>query len=148
MRLVRLLQGFPGGSVGKEFTSLCGFLFSKWGKPEFDPWLGKITCRREWQRTPVFWPGEFQGLHPWGGKESDMTEWLSLKETAFHSKKKKRNLLPSNRNYHIRTNSLRMTQTNSTQRMDFTFSRHLNMCCTILCLSMIWEERRELSEEG
>ena len=29
--------------------------------------------------TPVFWPGEFHGLHsPWGRKESDMTEWLSL----------------------------------------------------------------------
>ena len=25
--------------------------------------------------TPVFWPGEFQGLFcPWGHKESDMTE--------------------------------------------------------------------------
>ena len=29
--------------------------------------------------TPVFWPGEFHGLYsPWGCKESDMTEWLSL----------------------------------------------------------------------
>ena len=29
--------------------------------------------------TPVFWPGEFHGLYsPWGGKESDMTEQLSL----------------------------------------------------------------------
>ena len=29
--------------------------------------------------TPVFWPGEFHGLYsPWGGKESDTTEWLSL----------------------------------------------------------------------
>ena len=29
--------------------------------------------------TPVFWPGEFHGLHsPWGRKESDMTERLSL----------------------------------------------------------------------
>ena len=29
--------------------------------------------------TPVFWPGEFQGLYsPWGLKESDMTEQLSL----------------------------------------------------------------------
>ena len=27
----------------------------------------------------VFWPGEFHGLYsPWGQKESDMTEWLSL----------------------------------------------------------------------
>ena len=29
--------------------------------------------------TPVFWPGEFQGLYsPCGCKESDMTERLSL----------------------------------------------------------------------
>ena len=29
--------------------------------------------------TPVFWPGEFHGLYsPWGCKESDMTEQLSL----------------------------------------------------------------------
>ena len=29
--------------------------------------------------TQVFWPGEFQGLYsPWGGKELDMTEQLSL----------------------------------------------------------------------
>ena len=29
--------------------------------------------------TPIFWPGEFHGLYsPWGRKESDTTEWLSL----------------------------------------------------------------------
>ena len=29
--------------------------------------------------TPVLWPGEFHGLYSsWGGKESDMTELLSL----------------------------------------------------------------------
>ena len=29
--------------------------------------------------TPVFWPGEFHGLYsPWGYKELDMTERLSL----------------------------------------------------------------------
>ena len=33
---------------------------------------------RERLPTPVFWPGEFHGLCPWGRKESDMTEWLSL----------------------------------------------------------------------
>ena len=38
-----------------------------------DPW--------RWERlpTPVFWPGEFQGLYsPWGRKESDPTKRLSL----------------------------------------------------------------------
>ena len=35
--------------------------------------------RRERLPTPVFWPGEFHGLYsPWGLKESDRTERLSL----------------------------------------------------------------------
>ena len=45
----------------------------------FDPWIGKIPWRRERLPTPVFWPGEFHGLYrPWGHKESDTTEQLSL----------------------------------------------------------------------
>ena len=31
-----------------------------------------------WQPTPVFWPGKFHGLSPWGRKESDTTEQLSF----------------------------------------------------------------------
>ena len=31
--------------------------------------------------TPVFWPGKFHGLYgPWGRKESDRTEQLSLSQ--------------------------------------------------------------------
>ena len=41
--------------------------------------VGKIPWRRERPPTPVFWPGEFHGLYsPWGHKELDMTEQLSL----------------------------------------------------------------------
>ena len=41
------------------------------------PGLGRFLGER--LGTPVFWPGEFHGLHsPWGHKESDMTEQLSL----------------------------------------------------------------------
>ena len=48
-----------------------------WERPGFDPWVGKIPWRRERLPTPVFWPGEFQGLYsPWGHKESNMTERL------------------------------------------------------------------------
>ena len=37
--------------------------------------VGKIPWRRERLPSPVFWPGEFQGLYnPWGRKELDMTE--------------------------------------------------------------------------
>ena len=35
-------------------------------------------------KAPVFWPGEFHGLYsPWGRKESDTTERLSLHFTSF-----------------------------------------------------------------
>ena len=45
----------------------------------FDPWVGKISWRRERLPTLVFWPGEFHRLYnPWDHKESDTTEWLSL----------------------------------------------------------------------
>ena len=48
-------------------------------RPGFSPWVGKTPGRREWLPTPVFWPGEFHGLHsPRGRKESDPTERLSL----------------------------------------------------------------------
>ena len=43
------------------------------------PWVGKIPWRRERLPNPIFWPGEFHGLYsPWGPKESDTTEQLSL----------------------------------------------------------------------
>ena len=50
----------------------------------FNPWFGNIPWRRIWQPTPVLLLGEFHGLRkltsysPWGHKESDMTEWLSM----------------------------------------------------------------------
>ena len=54
------------------------------GRPGFDPWVGKIPWRRERLPTAVFWPGEFHELYsPWGHKELDMTEQLSL-SLHFH----------------------------------------------------------------
>ena len=45
----------------------------------WETFVGKIPWRRERLPTPVFWPGEFHGLcSPWGHKESDTTEHLSL----------------------------------------------------------------------
>ena len=57
---------------GKESASQC------W-RSRFDPWVGKIPCRRRWQPTIVFLPGEFHGQRslagysPWGHKESNTT---------------------------------------------------------------------------
>ena len=45
----------------------------------FNPWVGEIPWRRERLPTTVFCPGELHGQYsPWGHKESDMTEQLSI----------------------------------------------------------------------
>ena len=36
-------------------------IFLQCRRPGFNPWVGKISWRREWQPTPVFLPGEFHG---------------------------------------------------------------------------------------
>ena len=49
-----------------------------WSLDWEDP-LGRFLWSRERLPTPVFWPGEFHGLYsPWGCKESETTEQLSL----------------------------------------------------------------------
>ena len=70
-------EGFPCGSAGKE--SAC-----PWGRPGFNPWVGKIPWRRKWQPTPVLLLGKSHGRRslvgysPQGHKESDTTERLHL----------------------------------------------------------------------
>ena len=34
-------------------------------RPGFDPWVGKVPWRKEWQPTPVFLPGESHGRGAW-----------------------------------------------------------------------------------
>ena len=46
------LQGFSGGTSGKESTCQCR-------RPEFSPWMGKIPWGRKYQPSPIFLPGEF-----------------------------------------------------------------------------------------
>ena len=64
------------GSDGKESACNAGF----------DPWVGRIPWRREWQPTPVFWPEKSHGQRslagycPKGSRESDTTELLSTKK--------------------------------------------------------------------
>ena len=54
------------------------------GRPRFQPWNGKIPWRRKWQPIPVFLPGKVHGqwslvgCSPWGYKELDRTEQLTL----------------------------------------------------------------------
>ena len=54
---------------------------------QFNSWVRKIPGRREWQPTPAFLSGEFHGQRilagysPWGLKEMDTTEQLTLKNS-------------------------------------------------------------------
>ena len=49
-------------------------------RPRFSAWVGKIPCKKPWQPTPVFLPGESQGQRSlvgygqWGRRELDVTE--------------------------------------------------------------------------
>ena len=69
--------GLPWWQDGKSICLQCG-------RPRFDPWVGKIPWRREWQPTPVFLPGESHGWRslvgysPQAHKESDRTERLHV----------------------------------------------------------------------
>jgi len=39
----------------------------------FDPWVGKIPCRRKWQPTPVFFPGKSHGHKSLAGYKEKFT---------------------------------------------------------------------------
>ena len=65
---------------GKEPASQCRRL----KRCGFDPWVRKIPWRRAWPPTPVFLTGashgqrSLTGYSPWGPKELDTTEQLTL----------------------------------------------------------------------
>ena len=77
-------MGLPGWLSGKESTCQCR-------RHGFNPWVGKILWSRKSQSTPVFWPGKSHwqrclvGYSPWGYKESDMTDQLSVHAQCMHS---------------------------------------------------------------
>ena len=52
----------PGDPRSKDPICQC----RGWKRTGFDPWVEKIPCRREWQPTPVFLPGEFHGQRSLG----------------------------------------------------------------------------------
>ena len=56
-----IILGFPGGSEGKKKKKKNCL---QCRRPEFDPWVGKISWRRAWQPPPAFLPGE----SPWTGE--------------------------------------------------------------------------------
>ena len=70
------------GAAGASLVAQTGKkICLQYGKPGFDPWVGKSPWRRAWQSTPVFLPGESPwtvepgGLQSIGSqRELDMTE--------------------------------------------------------------------------
>ena len=78
-------MGFLGSWDGKESACNAGDR-----RCRFNATVGKILWRREWLPTPVFLLGEFQGQRnlvgysPWGPKELDMTEGLTIIETKYN----------------------------------------------------------------
>ena len=87
-------MGLPSGSVAKNPPAVQEPLEIK------HPWEGKIPCRRAWEPTPVFLPGESHGQRslarpgPRGHKESDMTQRL---RKSNHSTRCDRSALPAGR---------------------------------------------------
>ena len=81
------------------------------GRPGFDPWVGTIPWRKEWQPTPVFWPGEFHGQRRrvsysvWGCKASNATEQLmcmsaqTCARAHTHTQNKEQKTAPGKRNF-------------------------------------------------
>ena len=67
-------------SLGLKLQRVC----LQYQRPQSDPWVLKIPWRRKWRPTPVSLPGESHAQRilvaysPWGHKESDRTEWLTL----------------------------------------------------------------------
>ena len=67
--------GLPWRLSGREPACQC----RRRRRPGFHPWVGKVSCRRAWQPTPVFLPGKSQGQRslegysPWGLNDSDAT---------------------------------------------------------------------------
>ena len=64
-------QCFP---LGASLVAQWERIYLQRRRPAFDPWVGKIPSRREWQPTPVFLPGESMdrgAWPPWGCKRSN-----------------------------------------------------------------------------
>ena len=74
------IKGFPGNSAGKEPACNVGVLVRSLVQEDLLE-IGMATH----SSILVFWPGEFHGLNsPWGRKESDMTERLTLLSKRFY----------------------------------------------------------------
>ena len=69
------LPPLPGGASLAAQKVIC----LQCRRPRFNPWVGKITWRREWQPTPGFLSGEFHGQRSLAGHSS----WVTRSQTRL-----------------------------------------------------------------
>ena len=120
----------------------------------FNPWVGKITWRREWLPNPVFQAGEFQprmDYRPWSRKESETTERLSL--TQFSSVQSVSCIrLFVNPQTAARQASLSITNSRSLLKLmsikSVMPSNFLILCCPLLLPPSIFPRIRVFSNES
>ena len=65
-------MGFPGDASGKESACRC----SRCKRPWFNPWVGKMLGKGN--DNPLLEKIPLTDYSPWGCKELDMTEHLSV----------------------------------------------------------------------
>ena len=87
----------PRWLSGKESAYQC----RRHRRLRLDPGVEKILWKRKWQLTPVFLPGKscrqrsLMCYSPWGRKESDTTELLSMRAKFFIRYTIWKNFLPA-----------------------------------------------------
>ena len=83
---MRAAHGLPPGSVVKNLPHF--------RRCRFSPWVGKIPCRKEWQPTPVFLPGESHGQRSLAGYSGESMghrvghDWATEKQSSTSSSHK------------------------------------------------------------
>ena len=76
----------------------------------FNPWVGKIPCRRKWQPTPVFLLGKphrqggLVGYSPWGHKRA--RHGLATKQQQQHLKEEAQSMILELCYFHIKAFSV------------------------------------------
>ena len=95
---LEILMGFPGSSVVKVH------LQSR--RPRFDPWVGKISWRKEWLPTPGFLPGKAHeqrspvGYRAWGCKKVGYDS-VTMQQRDYHSSERSQIEKTKTIHYHL-----------------------------------------------